>query len=129
MDLLAPVRAFDRFQRRHAPLAIPVAVLRGISDQGAGNASVLIAYWSFFSIFPLLLFSTILGFVLQGHPSVQHSLLHSALEAVERALESANDSGKERAQQWLRSARAGQDDDAVNALAGPVEHALGLAGR
>jgi membrane protein len=81
MDPLAPIKAFDRFQRRHPPLAIPVAVLRNISDQGAGNASVLIAYWSFFSIFPLLLlFSTILGFVLQGHPSVQHSLLHSALK-------------------------------------------------
>ena len=81
MDPLAPIKAFDRFQRRHPPLAIPIAVLRNISDQGAGNAAVLIAYWSFFSIFPLLLlFSTILGFVLQGHPSVQHSLLHSALK-------------------------------------------------
>lgn len=81
MDPLAPIKAFDRFQRRHPPLAIPIAVLRNISDQGAGNASVLIAYWSFFSIFPLLLlFSTILGFVLQGHPSLQHSLLNSALK-------------------------------------------------
>ncbi len=80
MDPLAPIRAFDRFQRRHRALAIPIAVLRNVSDQGAGNASVLIAYWAFFSIFPLLLlFSTILGFVLQGHPGVQHSLLHSAL--------------------------------------------------
>lgn len=81
MDLLAPIRAFDRFQRRHPPLAIPVAVLRNLSDQGAGNGAVLIAYWAFFSIFPLLLlFSTILGFVLQGHPSVEHSLLHTALK-------------------------------------------------
>ena len=81
MDPLAPIKAFDRFQRRHRPLAIPVAVLRNISDQGAGNASVLIAYWSFFSIFPLLLlFSTILGFVLQGHPSVERSLVNSALK-------------------------------------------------
>src|SRR5581483_5448843 len=81
MDPLVPIRAFDRFQRRHRPLAIPVAVLRNISDQGAGNASVLIAYWAFFSIFPLLLlFSTILGFVLQGHPSLQQSLVDSALK-------------------------------------------------
>src|SRR5436305_12106713 len=80
MDPLVPIKAFDRFQRRHRALAIPVAVLRNISDQGAGNASVLIAYWSFFSIFPLLLlFSTILGFVLQGHPSVERSLVDSAL--------------------------------------------------
>jgi membrane protein len=81
MDPLAPIRLFDRFQRRHPPLAIPVAVLRGISDQGAGNASVLMAYWAFFSIFPLLLlFSAILGFVLQGHPGVDRSLIHSALQ-------------------------------------------------
>lgn len=81
MDPLAPIKTFDRFQRRHAVLAIPVAVLRNISDQGAGNAAVVIAYWAFFSIFPLLLlFSTILGFVLQGHPSVEHDLVNSALK-------------------------------------------------
>lgn len=81
MDLLAPLRAFDRFQRRHRAVAIPVAVLRNLSDQGAGNAAVVMAYWAFFSVFPLLLlFSTILGFVLQGHPSAQQSLVHSALK-------------------------------------------------
>ncbi len=81
MDLLAPIRAFDRLQRRHPALGIPIAVIRNFSDQGAGNASVLIAYWAFFSIFPLLLlFSAILGFVLQGHPGIQHSLLNSALK-------------------------------------------------
>lgn len=81
MDILAPLRAFDRFQRRHPGLAIPIAVLRNVSDQGAGNAAVLIAYWGFFSIFPLLLlFSSVLGFVLQGHPGVERSLVHSALK-------------------------------------------------
>lgn len=80
MDPLRPIRAFDRFQRRHRALAIPIAVLRNFSDQGAGNASVLIAYWAFFSVFPLLLlFATILGFVLQGDPSAQRSILHSAV--------------------------------------------------
>ena len=74
------VRAFDRFQRRHAVLAIPIAVLRNFSDQGAGNAAVLIAYWGFFSLFPLLLvFTAVLGFVLQGDPSAQHSVVHSTL--------------------------------------------------
>jgi membrane protein len=80
VDLLAPIRKFDAFQRRHAALAVPVAVLRNFSDQGAGNASVLIAYWAFFSIFPLLLlFATILGFVLHGDASAQRSIVHSAL--------------------------------------------------
>jgi YihY family inner membrane protein len=81
VDVLRPIRRFDAFQRRHAWLAIPVAVLRNLSDQGAGQASVLIAYWAFFSIFPLLLvFAAVLGFVLQGNPEAQRSLLHSALQ-------------------------------------------------
>ncbi|MHB1538765.1 MAG: YihY/virulence factor BrkB family protein [Solirubrobacteraceae bacterium] len=80
MDLLAPIRAFDRFQRRHASLAIPIAVLRNFSEAEGGSAAALIAYWGFFSIFPLLLvFTTILGFLLQSDPSVHRAVLHSAL--------------------------------------------------
>jgi membrane protein len=80
MDALAPIRAFDRFQRRHAPLAIPVAVLRKFSDDQAGNAAALIAFFGFFSLFPLLLlFVTVLGFVLQSHPGAEHAVLDSAL--------------------------------------------------
>lgn len=79
MDPLAPIRVFDRFQRRHRPLGFAIAVLRNFSEQGAGNASVLIAYWGFFSIFPLLLlFTTLLGFVLQGHGELEQTLVHSA---------------------------------------------------
>jgi hypothetical protein len=67
-DSLGPVSSFDRFQRRHRAIAIPIAVLKKFADDGAGNAATLIAYFGFFSIFPLLLllFVTILGFVLQG---------------------------------------------------------------
>jgi inner membrane protein YhjD len=40
----------------------------------------LIAYYGFFSLFPLLLvFTTVLGFVLEGSPSTQESVLHSTL--------------------------------------------------
>ena len=40
----------------------------------------LIAYYGFFSLFPLLLvFVTVLGFVLEGSPSTQESVLHSTL--------------------------------------------------
>ena len=80
MDVRGRVRAFDRFQRRHAAAAIPIAVLRTHSDQGAGNAAALIAYWAFFSLFPLLLvFVSILGFVLQGDPAAQRTIEQSAL--------------------------------------------------
>src|SRR5579871_2624160 len=80
MDLLAPVKAFDRLQRRHRPLAIPVAVLRNFSDQRAGVWAVQIAYYAFLSLFPLLLvFVSILGFVLQGDPGARHAIVNSAL--------------------------------------------------
>ena len=80
MDLLAPVRAFDRFQQRHPPLAIPLAVVRKFADDGAGSHSALIAYYGFVAIFPLLLlFTTILGFVLQGNPDAQKALIDSAV--------------------------------------------------
>jgi YihY family inner membrane protein len=81
VDALAPIRAFDRFQRRHAVLAIPIAVLRKFSDDQAGNAAALIAFYAFFSLFPLLLlFVTILGFVLQSDPGAEHAVLQSALK-------------------------------------------------
>lgn len=81
MEVLAPVRTFDRFQRRHRPLAITIAVLRNFSDQGAGNAAALIAYWGFFSIFPLLLlFTAILGFILHSNPAAEHAVVNSTLK-------------------------------------------------
>jgi inner membrane protein YhjD len=80
VDLLRPVRAFDRFQQRHGGLAIPLAVVKKFGDDQAGSLAALVAYYSFFSLFPLLLvFVTILGFVLQGDPSAQKSVENSVL--------------------------------------------------
>jgi membrane protein len=80
MDLLAPVRRFDRFQQSHKPLAILFAVIRKFSNDQGGNLAALISYYAFFSIFPLLLvFTTILGFVLQGDAHAQQSVTSSVL--------------------------------------------------
>jgi membrane protein len=69
----------DRFQRRHRWAAFPFAVVKKFGQDGAGNLAALVAYYAFFSVFPLLLaFSTILGFVLHGHPDWQRSVEHSA---------------------------------------------------
>ena len=71
----------DRFQQRHSTLALPLAVVKKFSDDQAGPLAALIAYYGFFSVFPLLLlFTTVLGFVLHGNPSAQHAVLHSALK-------------------------------------------------
>jgi uncharacterized BrkB/YihY/UPF0761 family membrane protein len=75
VDVLRPIRAFDRRQQRSRWLAIPVAVLKKFSDDGAGGLAALIAHYAFFSLFPLLLvFVTILGFVLHGDASVQRTI-------------------------------------------------------
>src|SRR5690349_13540864 len=60
--------------------AFPYAVIKKFGDDQAGYLAALIAYYGFFSLFPLLLvFVSILGFVLHGNPSLQDQILNSAL--------------------------------------------------
>jgi YihY family inner membrane protein len=71
---------FDRFQQRRRVLALPFAVIRKFGDDQAGNLAALLAYYGFFSLFPLLLvLVTVLGFVLAGRPELQQRILDSAL--------------------------------------------------
>jgi YihY family inner membrane protein len=80
MDLLRPIRAFDRKQQRHRWLAIPLAVVKKFSDDGAGALAALLAYYAFFSLFPLLLvFVTVLGYVFQGDKSFERTIENSVL--------------------------------------------------
>jgi membrane protein len=80
MDLMRPVRAFDDFQQRKKGLALPVAVVKKFGDDQAGNLAALVAYYAFFSLFPLLLvMTTILGFVLRNNASAQESVKNSIL--------------------------------------------------
>jgi YihY family inner membrane protein len=80
MDLLRPLRAFDHYQQERRWLAIPFAVLKKFGDDQGGSLAALVAYYAFFSLFPLLLvFVTVLGFVLQGDPSAQKSISDSVL--------------------------------------------------
>ncbi len=74
------VRRLDRFQQRHAVVGFPFAVMQKFgNDQAAGKAA-LIAYYGLFALFPLLLlFATILGWVLSGDPGLQQRLLKSAV--------------------------------------------------
>jgi membrane protein len=75
------LRRIDRWQRRHRWSAFLFAVLKKFSDDQAGNLAALVAYYAIFSVFPLLLvMSTILGFVLHGHPQWQADVTNSALK-------------------------------------------------
>ncbi len=80
MDPMRPIRALDRTQQRHRTLAVPVAVVKKFGDDQAGTLAALVAYYGFFSLFPLLLvFVTVLGYVLQGDQSAQESIRNSVL--------------------------------------------------
>ncbi len=80
MTLTDRLHALDRRQQHTRGLRFLAAVFKKFSDDGASQLAALIAYYGFFSLFPLLLvFVTVLGFVLQGNPSAQESVVHSTL--------------------------------------------------
>jgi membrane protein len=70
----------DRWQQRHAALGLPLAVLKRFGEHGGGRLAATISYWSFFSVFPLLLaFVTILNVVLRDEPDRRAELVDGAL--------------------------------------------------
>ena len=74
------VDRLDGFQRRFSPAGWTMAVLKKFGDDQGGNLCALISYYGFFALFPLLLaLVTILGFVLEGNPQLQHDIVDSAL--------------------------------------------------
>ncbi len=80
MSLHDRLHALDALQQRSPRLSFPAAVIKKFSDDQAGQLAALIAYYGFVSLFPLLLvLVTVLGFVLEGSPQTQTSVLHSTL--------------------------------------------------
>src|SRR5436309_14344710 len=76
----AILRRLDGWQRQRAWAAFPFAVLKKFGEDQAGNLAALIAYYAIFSIFPLMLaLTTVMSFVLHGHPDLQHGVTQSAL--------------------------------------------------
>ena len=74
------VARIDAFQQRHALTAFMVGVVKKYGDDNGGNLAALLAYYGFLSLFPLLLVAlTVLGYVLHGHPGLQHDVVNSAL--------------------------------------------------
>jgi membrane protein len=80
LSLRSGLRRLDATQQRHRGLALPVAVLRTFGEKRGGQMAGLIAYYSFFSLFPLLLvLITVLGIVLKGDPDLQNRIVDSSL--------------------------------------------------
>jgi len=80
MSFWDALHAFDRFQQRRRRLNFLVAVVKKFSDDQAGQLAALISYYAFVSLFPLLLvFVTVLGFILQNDPAERERILSGAL--------------------------------------------------
>lgn len=80
LDIGRPVRVIDGFQRAHGWLGFPLAVAKRFGDSGAGSLAATIAYYGFFSVFPLLMvLASVAGIVLRDRPDLQANLLDSAL--------------------------------------------------
>lgn len=79
-DTPSPQERFDALQQRSRWLAFPIAVQKKFSDDEASNHAALLSYYGFFSIFPLMLvFTTILGFVLKGDAHLRESITTSVV--------------------------------------------------
>jgi len=61
-------------------MAFPIAVVRKFGDDRGSSLAALISYYTFFSLFPLLVvLATVTGFFIRDHPDRQAALIHSAL--------------------------------------------------
>ncbi len=69
----------DRWQRRRRWAGFAVAVGKRYSEDGAARHGARIAYYAFFSVFPLMLaFVSILGFALEDNAGLRQDILDSA---------------------------------------------------
>lgn len=65
---------------RSRPAEVAVQTIEGFRRHRSGRNAALIAHFGFVSVFPLLLvFTTVLGFVLQSHPNLRNDIIDSAL--------------------------------------------------
>lgn len=82
VDLRNGLRRIDAYQRRHDRLAFVVAVVRKFRTDNAGYLATLVAYYAFFSLFPLLLvLVSVLGFLLGNDSQFRERILSSVLAA------------------------------------------------
>lgn len=73
----------DGFQRRYPRSGYPLAVAYKFFDDQGGYLAALIAYYAFISLFPLLLvFTSVLGYVLHDNQELQARIVDSALSQI-----------------------------------------------
>lgn len=73
-------RRLDQLQRRHPWAGFPVAVVYKFVDDHGVYLSVLITYYGFLALFPLiLLLTSVLGFALDDEPELRERILETAV--------------------------------------------------
>lgn len=71
----------ETYQRSHAFVAFPVAVIKRYGDDEAGKQAALVTYYAFLSLFPLLLiFITVLGIVIHNNPGLENTISTTVFE-------------------------------------------------
>jgi YihY family inner membrane protein len=80
VSALLHLQALDRVQQRNRVLGFVLGVIKKLSEDQGGQLAALIAYYGFISLFPLLLvFVTILGFVLESDPHLEQQIVKGTL--------------------------------------------------
>jgi membrane protein len=70
----------DTLQRRRPVLGVPIGVIYKFFDDQGGYLAAVLTHYALLAVLPLLLLaSSVLGFVLQGHPELEGEILSSAL--------------------------------------------------
>ena len=72
------LRGIDRFQQRHSVLGFPFGVVKKYGDDQGGKHAALLAHYGLLCLFPLLLvFVTVLGYLLAGNPQLQEDVIET----------------------------------------------------
>ncbi|MCK0440234.1 YihY/virulence factor BrkB family protein [Gordonia alkaliphila] len=80
---MSVVERLDRFHRRYPKTGFPLAVAYKFFDDQGGYLAALITYYGFVSLFPLLLlFTTILGFLLENNPGLRDQIVSSTMSEI-----------------------------------------------
>ncbi|MEL7207135.1 MAG: YihY/virulence factor BrkB family protein [Actinomycetota bacterium] len=77
------VQRIDEFQKQSRPVGFCWAVLKKFGEDKAGLLAALVAYFGFFSIFPLLIaLVSVLGFVLEDNPDLRSDIADTAFDQI-----------------------------------------------
>lgn len=77
---MSTARRLDDLQRRHPWAGFPIAVVYKFIDDHGVYLAVLITYYGFLALFPmLLLLTSVLGFVLDDEPELRERILDTAV--------------------------------------------------